>query len=387
MKQPEVVIFGAGRIGRGFVADLFHTAGYALTLVDQSPELVAMLNAAGRYTVVKTEDETHRRDDMISGYRALPTADAQSVEQALIDADVAAVAVFPQHFGAVAEQIAGGLLRRRALRPDTPLDILLCANLSQAAAQFRAHLLSALPTEAHPYAEARLGLVETLVMRMVADPPAELRERDPLLLWTNGFSEFPVDRSGFRGVPPAVPGLRLVDDMRAEEARKLYSYNMCHAALAYLGARRGYTMTVHALRDREVRRDVVAALEESGAALTAEYGFAPSEMAVWNARVLRQTDNPTLGDTVARQGADPRRKLRRNDRLIGPALLARRHGVSIPGLTRVIAAALRYENPNDPGAVYVQEQVQKLGLREAVRGVCELQPGEEDLLEQILAAA
>jgi mannitol-1-phosphate 5-dehydrogenase len=175
--------------------------------------------------------------------------------------------------------------------------------------------------------------------------------------------------------------------MRAEEARKLYSYNMCHAALAYLGARRGHTMTVHALRDREVRRDVVAALEESGTALTAEYGFAPSEMSVWNARVLRQTDNPTLGDTVARQGADPRRKLRRNDRLIGPALLARHHGVAIPGLTRVIAAALRYENPNDPGAVYVQEQVRKLGLREAVRDVCELQPGEEDLLEQIVAAA
>jgi mannitol-1-phosphate 5-dehydrogenase len=386
MGRPEIVIFGAGRIGRGFVADLFHTAGYNLTLVDQSVDLVGALNAAGRYTVVKAEDETHRRDDVIGRYRALATADVEEVAVALARADMAALAVFPQHFEPAACQMAEGLLRRRAEHPGVPLDILLCANQSHASAQFRAPLLAALPEDAHEWAATRVGLVETLVMRMVADPPAELRARDPLLLWTNGFTEFPADRAGFRGAPPVVPGLRLVDDMRAEEARKLYTYNMCHAALAYLGAQRGHTLTVAALHDPMVFADAAGALTEVAAALTAEYGFAPEEMAAWNARVLRQTDNPTLGDTVARHGADPRRKLRRSDRLIGPALLARQHGVPIPCLTRAIAAAFRYDNPEDAGAVYAQEQVRKEGLREAVRAVCELQPGEEDLLEQIVAA-
>ena len=202
MGQQKVIVFGAGRIGRGFVADLFYAAGYALVLVDQSAELISALTDAQRYTVVKAEDETHRRDDVISGYRALATSDAETIHNALVTADMAAVAVFPQHFEALTQLISGGLLCRRAKRPNAPLDILLCANLANAGAEFRKHLMAALPAEAHTYAETRIGLVETLVMRMVADPPAELRQRDPLLLWTNGFSEFPVDRNGFRGSAP-----------------------------------------------------------------------------------------------------------------------------------------------------------------------------------------
>ena len=47
-QQPTIVILGVGRIGRGFVADLFAAAGYRLVLVDESAELVAALRAAGR---------------------------------------------------------------------------------------------------------------------------------------------------------------------------------------------------------------------------------------------------------------------------------------------------------------------------------------------------
>ena len=52
-----------------------------------------------------------------------------------------------------------------------------------------------------------------------------------------------------------------------------------------------------------------------------------------------------------------------------------------------IAAAFVYRNANDPGALYIQEQVQSLGLRNAVRAACELGPDEEDLVEEITNAA
>ena len=156
-----------------------------------------------------------------------------------------------------------GLAQRRQERPDAALDILLCANLSHAAAHFRAALdaaplaaaaaQTAASEEMQAYLDTRVGLVETLVMRMVADPPAAEREREPLLVWTNGLAQFPVDGRAFRGPLPDVPGLRPVNDMRAEETRKLYTYNMCHAALAYLGSLRGYDLTVDCLADPWVR--------------------------------------------------------------------------------------------------------------------------------------
>jgi len=383
MSDASVVIWGAGRIGRGFAADLFHAAGYHLVLVDQSAELVDRLRRARRFTVVRAEDAAHRVDQIITTYTALATSQVEEVAAAVAAADSLALAVFPQVFPGVAGQLIPGLRRRQAERPEAALDIILCTNLAHAAARFEQALQAALPADLHEYASRRVGLVESLVMRMVADPPAELQQAEPLLVWTNGFGEFPVDRHAFKGSPPALPGLRLVEDMRAEETRKLYTYNMCHAVLAYQGARRGHVRTVDCLADPQVRAEAEGALAEVSRALELEYGFLASDMARWNERVLRQTDNPTLGDTVARHGADPRRKLKRADRLVGPALLARKHGVCPLHLLRAIAAALVFRNPADPGAVYVQERIAAAGLAAAVRELCELAAAEEDLVAAI----
>lgn len=385
-QQPTIVILGAGRIGRGFVADLFAAAGYHLVLVDQSAELVAALRAAGRYTVVCAENAERRSDHVIAGYEAYATGQHAEIAHAVAAADLLAVAVFPDAFKAVAHGLLPGLARRRQERPDAALDILLCANLSHAAVHFRTALDAAAPEEMRAYLNGRIGLVETLVMRMVADPPAAERAREPLLVWTNGLAQFPVDGRAFRGPLPDVPGLRPVADMRAEETRKLYTYNMCHAALAYLGSLRGHNLTVDCLADPWVRGEVEAALDEVSRALQTVYGFSAAEMARWNAGVIAQTDNPTLGDRVARHGADPRRKLKRSDRLVGPALLARAHGIPPIHLAHAIAAAFRFSNPDDPGAAYVRGRVAAIGLPAAVAEVCELGPEDDDLRTLICEA-
>jgi mannitol-1-phosphate 5-dehydrogenase len=384
--QRTIVVWGAGRIGRGFVADLFDAAGYRVVLVDQSRELIEALNSAGRYTVVRAKNARQRHDRTISGYRALATGQTAEIDEEIVRADILAVAVFPKDFPAVVQELVPGLERRRAKKPATPLDILMTTNLPDAAHHFRLLLLEALSSETQAYAQGRVGVVDSLVIRMVPDPPAEERQREPLLVWTNGIAELPVDRRAFKGEIPPVPGLLLVENMRAEETRKLYTYNMCHAALAYLGALSGHTLTVDCLADPAVRAEVEGALDEIGRALQAEYGFEQDEMARWNAGVLLQTDNPMLGDTVARHGADPRRKLKRADRLVGPALLARKHGVAPFHLARVIAAGFLYDDPGDPGAVFVQERIAALGLPAAVREVCDLAEDEADLAEMICTA-
>jgi mannitol-1-phosphate 5-dehydrogenase len=294
------------------------------------------------------------------------------------------VAVFPQHFAQVAQQLAPGIARRQAKRRDAPLDVVLCTNLAHAGPQFRDLLHDALPPEARDYMESHFGIVESLVIRIVTKPPGELHRREPLLVWTNGYPELPLDRHGFKGEIPQVPGLRLVDDMRAEETRKLYTYNTFQAALAYLGAGRGYNLSVECMSDPQVRSGATDVLDEASQALLAEYDFSAGEMARWVRDVMTQTANPVLGDTVKRLAADPRRKLSREDRLIGPTLLARKHEVESKHLVRVIAAGLRYNDPDDPGAVHVQQRIATLGLRAAVREVCGLTDAELDLVEAVV---
>jgi mannitol-1-phosphate 5-dehydrogenase len=386
MIQKTIVIWGAGKIGRGFVADLFHAAGYRIVLVDESPTLITQLREAGGYTVVRAESAERRQDEMIDSFTALSTAQTDAIAAAVVSTDLVAVAVFPQDFAQVAEQLVPGIVSRQAKRPNVPLDILLCTNLAHAGPRFRASLQDALPPEAQEYVKSQVGIVETLVIRIAAEPPAELKRHEPLLVWTNGYPELPVDGHAFKGDIPQVRGLRLVDDMRAEETRKLYTYNMFQAALAYMGVRRGYSLVVECLGDPEVRAEAEGALAEASRALQAEYGFTPDEMAHWTDNVVTQTNNPTLGDTIRRLGADPRRKLKREDRLIGPTLLACKHEIKPKYLVRAIAAGLRYADPGDPGAADVQQRIADLGLPAAVHEICGLTEAELDLIGTIVRA-
>jgi mannitol-1-phosphate 5-dehydrogenase len=183
-----------------------------------------------------------------------------------------------------------------------------------------------------------------------------------------------------------VPGLVPVEDIQAQEVRKLYTYNTFHASLAYLGALEGYASVAECLADPQVRAAAVGALKEAARAVQAEYGFAPDEMARWVADLVRCTDIPALGDTVRRFGADPQRKLGRGDRLIGPALLARKHGFKTPHLACTVAAALSFDVSGDVSAAQVRQRVATLGVEGAVRELCALGDAEVDLIQEIVRA-
>ena len=355
-------------------------------LVDCLPPLVDRLRRVGRYTVVRFQGGDRRTEAEIANYTTLSTAQEAEVGEAIVRADLLAVAVYPQDFGAVARELAPGLLARRKRRPGACLDLLLCTNLLHPGERFRAPFHEALPPDVRADVVARVGIVETVVIRIATDPPPVERERDPLQVWTNGYPDLLVERRAFKGPIPPVPGLLAVEDIQAQEVRKLYTYNTFHASLAYLGALKGYKSVAECLADPQVRAAAVGALQEAARAVQAEYGFATAEMARWTADLVRCTDIPALGDTVRRFGADPRRKLARGDRLIGPALLARKHGIETPHLARAVAAALSFDVLGDVSAAQVHQRVAVLGVEGALRELCALGDAQADLIQQIVRA-
>jgi C_GCAxxG_C_C family probable redox protein len=133
-----------------------------------------------------------------------------------------------------------------------------------------------------------------------------------------------------------------------------------------------------------LRQTADGALAEAGTALSREFGFSSAEMAAWNETVLRRIENPALQDRIERLGGDPERKLGRQDRLIGPALLARKHGIRPVHIIRGVATALCFDHPADPGAKRVRQLVETEGPEAALQRLCGLQ-SETDLIEAIVA--
>jgi mannitol-1-phosphate 5-dehydrogenase len=382
MINKKIVIWGAGRIGRGFIADLFFQADYKVTFVDQSADLVNHLNQNGSYSIILADGKNERRIHRHTGYRALTIDEGDEIQKAVDQSDLIAVAVYPDTYPVVAKSIASYIFKRREVRGNDPIDILLCTNLIHAGPKFQKLMQNAScePVDLE-FLNAHVGVVESLVIRICPDPKPEDVAFDQLVVLTNGYPILPVEKAAFKAPIPRVDSLRLVDDMRAEEMRKIYTYNMCHAVLAYHGAMRGKKLLVQCLEDPSIKIEAEQALLISGEALQKEYGFSAEDMQHWIIGVLEQTNNPLIGDTVDRSAADPVRKLAHDDRLIGPALLCLKHGITPGPMARAAGAAFCYRNSDDPGSRVVQQVLEQKGIDEAIKTFCGLESG--DLFESI----
>lgn len=374
---PRIIVWGAGAIGRGFVGDIFSSSGYELIFVDQAKSLVDKLNGQGFFTVVKSLAENDISYEKIENFTALHTSQELDIQKSIIKADLIAVSTFPKDFEVVAKILQRLIINRISVKPNTPIDIILCTNLVHAGPMFQKYLYKDLDKAYQAYFSDNVGIVESLVIRIAPPAPQEEIDKDPLVVWTNGYFEFPVDKKAFKGPLPKVPNFRFVHDMRAEENRKIYTYNMSHAILGYYGYQLSYDLLVESLNDPFVQEDVLGALDEVSRALQIEYDFSKIEMDSWVKNVIRNTNNSTVGDSVLRMAADPIRKLKKEDRLIGPALLCLKNGIDPIYIIKGIAAALHYENDDDVSSRKMITQIKNKGLRGTIREICEL--GDDDL--------
>jgi len=383
-----IVIWGAGKIGRGFIADLFYRAGYSLYLIESSKELVNELKEQGSYTVLNYRSETDREKIKIKDFSVYHTSEKNKIINLMRKTSIGAIAVHPVSFLDISLFLSQIFKERATRRVDEPLDIIICANIINPASVIKEQILSSLTIDEKAYFKQKVGLINSIVLRMAPEPTPEMKEKDHLVVLTNGYPFLMVDKTAFKGKLPEVEGLKPVNNIHAQEIRKIYTYNMIHAVLAYLGKQKGYQYVVECLNDPSIRITAEKALKEISMALEAEYGFNRLDMIEWNENLMKNMANPILKDRVDRVGADPVRKLKRQDRLVGPALLCLKHGIKPEKIARAISAVFLFYNENDPTAKEIQKYLEGNTLEEAVKKFCQLNPHREpdrSLIEMIIS--
>lgn len=378
--NKKIVIWGAGKIGRGFIADLFHDAGYTIVFIARNTSSIKRLNEQKQYTIYKQKTDGTREQTVVSGYTALHTSRKDDIISELEDCSIMALSVLPKDIDGFADDVISIIRRRTRNKMYKPLDIIVCANILDPSEKLSAMIEPKLTESEKAYVDQYIGFVDALISRTALDPSEDILKNDPLAVITNGYPDLPLDRAAFKGEIPQVQGVVLTDNMHALALRKLYTYNMIHALLAYLGYYKGYQSISESLKDEEIRQTTRGALEEVGKALAAAYGF--TDMEEWNKSAWAVMSNPILEDPVERVGADPTRKLGRNDRLTGPALLCKKHGIWPYYITKAIAHGFLFSPASDANALMVKEYAQYYGIKEAARKYCGLDM-EPEILQLI----
>ena len=332
-RTPHAVIFGGGKVGRGFLAQLLSRSGWTFTLVEAHQETVNTLQKHGGW---HTFNLATQETEWIEPQGVFHTS--QDLETILDHADLILTSIGASHLQFWAQEIRNSLCKRLE---KGDLDLILAENHPRPAFAVRQALLQNASEEQEELIERRLGIAQAQVLRSCIEP---LQAQHPLTVQIQDHWTLPLDGDAIK-TDFSIQGFEKMPHFERELTRKLFTYNCVNAMVCYLGHLAGYEWLADAANDPRISAMALQAGQESSAALVAAYGFEPSEQKEWCERALAKYQDRTIRDPIERNARDPVRKLGRFERLIGPINLCKEHDLPHESLLVGVAAALQY-----PGA-------------------------------------
>lgn len=357
------VQFGAGNIGRGFIAALLSRAGYKLVFADVNKELVSAINKAGSYTVRVMDEQSCEMQ--VSNVAAVDS-NSDEVVELIAQAQIVTTAVGVRVLPFIAPAIAKGIARRMENGVEEPLNVIACENAILGTTQLQNEVYTHLTEEQKEWCSAHVGFPNCSVDRIV--PP--VRSENPVDVAVESYYEWNVDSKAFVGGESDIEGMNMVENLQAYVERKLLTLNTGHAITAYLGRMQACTTIAQSIALPKIYDIVRAAMRESGEVLVQKYGFDKETHFAYIDRIIKRFSNPYLQDDVERVGRDPIRKLSENDRLLKPLLAAKTCGLAYDNLLLGVAAALHFDCKEDPKAVELAEMIASEGLGKTIEKVC-----------------
>ncbi|KAH6961695.1 mannitol dehydrogenase C-terminal domain-containing protein [Ilyonectria sp. MPI-CAGE-AT-0026] len=371
----KAVHFGAGNIGRGFVACSLYNSGYDVIFADVNGKLIDQINETPSYRVIEvgTEGTT---ENTITNYRAInsSTHEEDLIEQ-IRTADVVTCSVGPNILRFIAPVIAKGIDRRS--NDESPLHVIACENAIGATDTLAGHIEDPRNTDPSRLDDhhLRARYANSAIDRIVPaqDPDAGL---DVTL---EKFFEWVVDRTPFEDIGiPEIEGINWVSNLQPFIERKLFTVNTGHATAAYHGYNRRKRTIYDALQDEEIMEEVRGALMETRRLIVSKHGIDEDAQLAYVNKIIKRIGNPHLEDAVERVGRAPLRKLSRKERFIGPAAELAENGQSIKYLLDAIEMTFRFQDvEEDDESAELAKIMAAHGPEDVVKQVCGIQPSEK----------
>lgn len=311
----NIVILGAGRTGRGFLARLLADQAH-ITFIDKNPALIQALNAAGQFTVAFFDESP---SVTISGYRALHTQDA-ACQEAIAAADAILVSVRGENGADAGEWLTA---MGAAGKP-----VVACEN-----ATVPAKLLGGVWAAQAASAAIFCTTIENGSLDILSEsyPALHACEKAACLA--------------------GLKGMIIEPDFDALMHRKIYTYNAASGIIAYIGWGKGYESYADAANDPEIDTLLDSFYQAINAAICAEYPVTPDAQATFAAFSKKKFQNRAIADTVERNAASPLRKLGPEERLMAPIRLIRAHGGCADALILAAAYAAKMARITTPAAL------------------------------------
>lgn len=346
--RKKLLLFGAGKIGRSFIAQIFGKAGYEIVFVDISQSLVDQLNKEKRYPVyIKDSSEETL---WVENVRALHSSQLENIVAEIIQCTLIAVSAGRIGLPGIAQVLSKGIWQKYKGSALAKTDIVLAENLRDADLFMKKEMMNHLPAN-FPF-ESVVGLQETSIGKMVPIIPEETIKQDPLALYAEAYNTLIVS-SGFLNELPEVEGLSLKNNIKAWVDRKQFIHNLGHSVVAYVGnyLHPDKVFIYEVLENEKVEIAARTAMREAAKILQNIHPeeFSDEHLENHIDDLIRRFKNVALGDTVFRVGCDLGRKLSYDDRYISPIRHAREYNLTHSSIVFGYFCALHFNAQSDQG--------------------------------------
>lgn len=377
--MKKSILFGAGKIARGFLGQLLYLSDFEITFVDVYEPIVSVLNEKKTYHVHVLGDES--LDSDVTHIKAYLFDEKESIYHTFYESDIAFVSVGGNHLTDVAKSLAD-IFNRFGIQKKIK-NIIVCENWRDAANTFKTAMLKFLNEENKNLFEEFIGVSEAVLMRTATQPDEELAKLYPQDVWVQNFWYLPIDGSRIKEAIPKIQCVELLDEFGNFLTQKMYTNNTSNAVIAYSGYLLGYEILAEAANSLEISALLDDAYKEINQILVAELGVDEKQQMEFSQKARAKYCDWTIVDKVIRHGKDPIRKLGPQDRLIAPCRMAFKHGIYPKTLIDTIAKALYFDEPSDAEAVKLKMLRQQKGIEYVLQTVCGLDKTER-LYHEIL---
>lgn len=381
MEKKSILIFGAGKIGRSFIGQLFGLSGYEVVFSDIDIELVNLLNRKQSYSVVIKGEKEEKL--LIPNVRAINGSEEQAVVEEISRTSIMAISVGKNALEKIIPNIAKGLTKRFQLYQNRPLDIIIAENMRSANEFIYRELQNNLPAD-FPI-DSYVGLVETSIGKMVPIMTVDEIKKDPLWVFAEPYNQLILDKKGFKNDIPDVKGLFPKENIKAWVDRKAFIHNLGHATAAYYGFFKhpDATYLYEVLEDKSVLNFTKEVMLQSADILLKIYpdDFTVQDLSDHIDDLLLRFQNRSLKDTLFRVGQDIPRKLGPDDRFMGIIRLAIPLEMAYDKILKAMSYAFYFKGVDENGKRTDQDSIfddyLTKGVELTLNKVCGLDPKKD----------
>ncbi len=330
----KILIYGAGAIGRGFLAPYLHRHNMKISFVDANRELINQIKRRKFYKTAFTGNGEYKIIDV-----PIDKSFYFGEEEHIENYDIVFSCVGPNNCYDLAE---------RFKKAKT---VISCENDDSTVIKLRK-----LSGNENIY----FGIPDVITSNTAS---VELLQQDGLM--TVSEQGMLVLEKGNYHLPLQISQVDQ-SELKMHWFCKLFIHNAPHAILAYLGWLRGYQFIHEAMDDKDISEVVVGSISDITEGIVGSC-YATKEFAeAYKNKELSRFRNKLLFDPITRVAREPIRKIGKDNRIILGMRLAMFNGI----LTRYMAigakAALAYDNPEDKEAVYLQSLRESVGDAEVL---------------------